>query len=270
MGKGRKTWAHGPASVVLAASVALGGLVVGGTAASAEEPPIAGPSDAAERPDPSTIPYVGWRLHPTREGVFVTSVAPGGPADDAGIQARDEVLAINDVRLNHRGALREAFDGVEPGDTIRVTIERDGREKTVRVVTGSQADRPGPEERPYLGVYLDRPSTDGLTVSGVIAGSPAESAGLAAGDLIVAVNGTSLADGGLREVIGTLSPGDTITLTVERGGSTVTLTATLGSQTENPDPIRDRGSDRPHRGDRPDRPGPGPEGDGGPAEAPVA
>jgi serine protease Do len=58
----------------------------------------------------------------------------------------------------------------------------------------------------------------------------AEKAGLQAGDVITAVNGTTLnGSTTLGTVLGTFKPGDTVTLTVDRNGQTQTLTATLAA-----------------------------------------
>jgi putative serine protease PepD len=65
----------------------------------------------------------------------------------------------------------------------------------------------------------------------VSAGSAADSAGLKAGDVITAVDGTNVATAEkLRAIIAGHKPGDSITLTIDRGGSTKTITATLGAK----------------------------------------
>ncbi len=81
----------------------------------------------------------------------------------------------------------------------------------------------------YLGVSVDAlNSSKGAVVSQVQPGTPAAQAGVQAGDMITAVNGTTLnSTTTLGSVLATLKPGDTVTLTVNRNGSTQTLTATL-------------------------------------------
>lgn len=90
---------------------------------------------------------------------------------------------------------------------------------------------------PFLGVQLTTASAvggsavPGATVAAVTAGSPAAKAGLVAGDLITAVNGT--ATGSADEVtaaIAALEPGRTVTLRVTREGSSRTVTATLAQR----------------------------------------
>jgi putative serine protease PepD len=55
---------------------------------------------------------------------------------------------------------------------------------------------------------------------------------LKVGDVIIAVNGTKVTTAEkLRAIIAGDKPGDKVTLTVTRSGSSQTLTATLGSKT---------------------------------------
>ena len=65
----------------------------------------------------------------------------------------------------------------------------------------------------------------------VVAGSPAEKAGLRPGDLIVSANGTPINDNHpLTDVVRSLKPGETIPLEVIRTSGPVKLQVTLGSQ----------------------------------------
>jgi len=231
-----------PATAALATTLAFGGLTLGATAASADEAPTA--SSAVDRPDPETVPYFGWRLLVARDRVVVRGVAPDGPADEAGIEVRDVLVSIDGVTLDERGALREAMSGIEPGDTVAVVVSTGGDERTVRVTTGSQADRPGPEERPYLGVIVERPAsadTGGVVLASVTPDSPADAAGLIAGDTITAIDGISVAKiQDLATHLRDLDPGDTVSVSYERDGRSMLAFAVLGSQADNPVPPRDR------------------------------
>ena len=79
----------------------------------------------------------------------------------------------------------------------------------------------------YLGVQLTQ-TTDGPTVASVIAGSPAEKAGLQRGDVIKAVGGTSVSDvQAVRNALTGKNPGDTVTVSITRNGNAQDLTVTL-------------------------------------------
>jgi phosphoserine phosphatase RsbU/P len=69
------------------------------------------------------------------------------------------------------------------------------------------------------------PSTPGITIFNVMPGSPAETAGLRAGDQIIALNGEALRSYRLFEKIwGRAQPGDSVDVTVRRRGVTEALT----------------------------------------------
>jgi putative serine protease PepD len=89
----------------------------------------------------------------------------------------------------------------------------------------------GKAQHALLGVSVQTAASGGVTVGQVSAGSAAASAGLKAGDVITAVDGTNVPTAEkLRAIIAGHKPGDSITLTVKRSGSTQTVTATLGSK----------------------------------------
>jgi putative serine protease PepD len=80
----------------------------------------------------------------------------------------------------------------------------------------------------FLGVSLTAGSA---TVAEVRAGTPAEAAGLQAGDVIVAVDGKTVSTSiGLQTAIDAHKPGDKVQLKVKRNGSEKTFTVTLGTR----------------------------------------
>lgn len=90
----------------------------------------------------------------------------------------------------------------------------------------------GTAEHAYLGVQLGDPGQqDGVPVAQVVDGSPADKAGLQAGDRIVRAGGDevdSIAD--VRSAVSSHSPGDELELEVTRNGDTETITVTLGDR----------------------------------------
>ncbi|MFN8378449.1 MAG: PDZ domain-containing protein [Anaerolineae bacterium] len=80
----------------------------------------------------------------------------------------------------------------------------------------------------FLGVRL-ADADSGVTVLMVLAGSPAETAGLVEGDVITSVNGTAVDSAqAVADAIGALAAGDAVSLGVTRGTEALTLDATLG------------------------------------------
>lgn len=88
----------------------------------------------------------------------------------------------------------------------------------------------------YLGVGLEdrRDGGRGAVITEVGGGSPASNAGIEPGDIVVDVDGTPIdGQGALIAAIRDRSPGDTIAIDVLRGGSRLTLTATLTERPAN-------------------------------------
>jgi serine protease Do len=68
-----------------------------------------------------------------------------------------------------------------------------------------------------IGSMLNLRSDNGVLVAGLLGGEPATAADLSVGDVIRAVNGTSLDDSQqLRQILAGLKPGDAVVLEVER------------------------------------------------------
>jgi putative serine protease PepD len=145
--------------------------------------------------------------------------APINPGNSGGVLAdrRGRVIGIND-------AIQTGSDSNgNVGIGFAIPIDLAARSATA-IVQGK------PIQVGYLGVNLAPPAggQDGALVQEVVPDSPAAKAGLRAGDLVVGIDGQSVADyGELGARIRAHKPGDKITLKVNRGGNETTITATL-------------------------------------------
>ncbi len=94
-------------------------------------------------------PFIGIRyktiakdlavLNDVPEGAYVVEVVSGSPAEKAGIKQGDIVTKIDDVRLSGASAeLSKVVAKKKVGDSISVTLWRDGKEQTVKLTLGSQ------------------------------------------------------------------------------------------------------------------------------------
>ena len=90
----------------------------------------------------------------------------------------------------------------------------------------------GKVEHAYLGVKIgDAPNAAGALVGSIVSGSPADKAGLRQGDIITAVDGKTIASSDdLTARVASYAPGDKVTLTIDRKGSTKTLQLTFGQR----------------------------------------
>jgi serine protease Do len=85
----------------------------------------------------------------------------------------------------------------------------------------------------WFGSVPDMSTADvpGVKLAGVTAGSPADKAGVQAGDIIVEFGGKPVKDiYEYTDAIGAHKPGDTVTVVVLRAGTRLALTATLGKR----------------------------------------
>ena len=93
---------------------------------------------------------------------------------------------------------------------------------------------PNPPSTPELPALPELLGKQGALIQEVIAGSPAEAAGIEISDIITEVDGTPVdANHRLVDLVSQYQPGDRITLTLSRGGETKRITVTLGAGPQN-------------------------------------
>ena len=67
---------------------------------------------------------------------MVTQVVPGSPGQQAGIRVNDIVTKVNDQAIDAEHPLQSVMVKFRPGDKVKLTILRDGKEQTVDVTLG--------------------------------------------------------------------------------------------------------------------------------------
>jgi serine protease Do len=154
------------------------------------------------------------RAYGADEGVFVQRVAPGGPAEKAGVKSEDIIVAINGKTVRNGQELVERVTETPVGQNLTLTVLRGGKRQDVTVTIGDLAqifpDRYGSagDEAPgsaaegtqaRFGVTIENltparkntlgfTGTGGVLVSNVDSGSFAEDIGLAPRDIITSIN----------------------------------------------------------------------------------
>ncbi|MDP9476241.1 MAG: trypsin-like peptidase domain-containing protein [Actinomycetota bacterium] len=78
---------------------------------------------------------------PVNGGVLVRDVVPDGPADEAGLERGDVIAAAGDVEVASYGDLLGTLRDYRPGDTIGLTIVRDGEEQQFSVELAENPQR---------------------------------------------------------------------------------------------------------------------------------
>lgn len=74
----------------------------------------------------------------SREGAYVQSVTPGGPAEGGGLQQGDIVLTLNGEKVRDGNDLTRRVGQARPGDNLRLEVWRDGRRQTLNVRSGTR------------------------------------------------------------------------------------------------------------------------------------
>ena len=92
-------------------------------------------------------PFLSSFYEEAEDGVLVLSLIDGGGAQQAGIQENDVIIGINDVNIASAMDLQK--NPVQPGDTVNVTIVRDGSEIVIPVTIMASPDDP---ERVLIGI----------------------------------------------------------------------------------------------------------------------
>jgi len=143
-------------------------------------------------------------------GVRLTVVSPDGPADEAGLEPGDIIVAFNGRVTENSIRLRNAIAIVAPGEGAEVEFIRDGERRVARIVVGDRfADRAlalGGRVFSNLGIAaVPRELTmrrgrrvvgteQGLQIVEIEPGSPADRSGLSVQDIILEADGTRVED----------------------------------------------------------------------------
>ena len=121
-------------------------------------------------------------LPKTTRGVVVTEIDPDSPAERAGLERADVILAINNHPIRNAEELRVVLSQIAPDAKVALKVMRDGRERTLDATLGKITESPNelitgvdvmpltPEARRRLGIRDQR--IVGLLITGVADDSP--------------------------------------------------------------------------------------------------
>jgi S1-C subfamily serine protease len=85
------------------------------------------------------------------EGALITEVVPGTPAEAAGLEADDIIIAVDRTPIDSSHLLQDVIRQHEPGDRVTIRFWRADEEDAVLVKLAKHPDDPG---RAYLGIYF--------------------------------------------------------------------------------------------------------------------
>ena len=84
------------------------------------------------------IPLAAAKQTGKPQGFYVTAVAPGGPAEAAGLRAGDVITAIDGEPATDPNQLAAATLKKKPGETVKLTYVREGQTADAVVTLGAQ------------------------------------------------------------------------------------------------------------------------------------
>ena len=71
-------------------------------------------------------------------GIYVVDVVSGGPADKAGLKAGDRIVSIDNTEVAQKTDLGTLMQEHSAGDTLSITVARDGQMQTVSLTLGEK------------------------------------------------------------------------------------------------------------------------------------
>jgi serine protease Do len=182
------------------------------------------------------------------QGAVLADVAPGSPADRAGLAVGDLVLSLDGKPIENGRQLHVNLYRRAVGDQVRLEVLRGDKPTTITVFVAERADPLsavtmltdlrdnivprlgilGATLDPKLAASLPLRSKAGVVVASASAGAlDTDNGGLQPGDVIHAVNGEWISDlAALRQAVDSVKAGAPIVLQLERRGALMYLAFT--------------------------------------------
>ncbi len=200
---------------------------------------------------PITPTYKQKQAYGVKSGALVQQVSENTPAAAAGLQVEDIILKYDGRDVQNEYELRDMVARTAPDTKVSLLVKRNGSEQTVRVTiaaapavdtvtTRTQApvetvpkgklgvqvgDASDPQIRESLGT---KAGEKGAVVTEVVEGSPAQEAGIRAGDVIVRLAGKAIDNAAaLSAVSHSLPKSGSVTAVIKRQGGTMLVEITL-------------------------------------------
>ena len=180
-------------------------------------------------------------------GALVTLVQKGGPAEVAGLKAKDVIIKFDDKVVSASSDLPRIVGSTKPGSRVSIQIWRNGSTKELMVLVdefpsdekiSSRGSKQGktPDTSNRIGLALRELSShekkqievnNGLLVEDMRPGIASRS-GIQPGDIILGINNQDVASvGQFNQLLNKIKEGRNIALLVKRGNTTSFITMKL-------------------------------------------
>ncbi|MEA2031439.1 MAG: PDZ domain-containing protein [candidate division Zixibacteria bacterium] len=183
-------------------------------------------------------------------GAIIDNVLDDSPAEEAGIEEDDIIIALNGEKVTGSEDLIDLLIDTNEGDEVELTIIRDNKETKVTATLGEEPKARkflkakvvydddddmaflGHEPCGYIGVrlidlteqlgnYFEVKDGSGALIISVVKDSPAEKAELKAGDVIVELDSEEIIESeDVHKIVSDMEEGDQIAVKVIRDGKT--------------------------------------------------
>lgn len=184
------------------------------------------------------LPTAVAKVYGITNGVLISSVQPGFPADKAGLKAGDVITTIDGQPVKDGNDLVTMISSRAPGTTVKIGYTRNGKPETANVTIADRTkmlaalnngqggngngSAPNSENaQAKLGITVsDLPQgapagLHGVLIQSVKPGSFADQIGLAAGEVIVAINRHQVSNvNDFRAIVAGLRSGDDVAFEV--------------------------------------------------------
>ncbi|MDW6001762.1 Do family serine endopeptidase [Vibrio mangrovi] len=163
------------------------------------------------------------------KGAFISQVVPDSAADKAGLKAGDIIISVNGKEIDSFSELRAKVATLGAGKKVELGILRDGKSMTYNVTLGEQNETKTQAKALHEGLSgaelsntTSGDSIQGVKVTNVEKGSPAEGYQLKKGDIIIGLNRQRIKNiAELRKILDK-SP-SILALNIQRGDRTIYL-----------------------------------------------
>ncbi|MDH5407863.1 MAG: DegQ family serine endoprotease [Gammaproteobacteria bacterium] len=175
-------------------------------------------------------------------GAVVLKVLPDSPAEKAGFKVGDVVVKFDNKKIHRSSDLPLAVGQTPVGDTVNVSVIREGKSKTLKVSIGElpkeeelaqQNGKPGKVKTDRLGIAVKDLTSEqrkglglkkrGIQVTNVDKG-PAANAGIQRGDIILMLNNSDVKNSRqFRKQVKSLKAGKSVPVLIQRGDSPIFL-----------------------------------------------
>ena len=184
------------------------------------------------------------------KGVLVGDVEKGGPADKAGLMTGDIILKYNNKEIDNSAQLRSMVAETKPNTVVPITILRNDKEQVLDVKIGKRPNKTTlnlnqsqKSEKGYsndkLGLSVQNLTPDiakklgynvgeGVIVTNVEPGSPADDAGIKVSDLIKEVDKVKIKSvSEFESIISKTNLGSALAFLIQRGSESFFLTINI-------------------------------------------